>query len=162
MNEKNSGRFRGAVALPLILIIITGIYLAEALRSMRPFEEGTAGPSFFPIVVSIVMIAALAPLLWKALRGNESDKQDEKSTAVVAIAEPVKVVLLTIGYIAAFKPAGYFISTAVYVLALLYVFKFKGRKPFVNVFWAVLIAGVCFLLFSEIFQIRLPKLGGII
>lgn len=158
MDEKHKVRFGGQVVLPAILVVVTVIYLIEGLRTMRPFEEGTAGPSFFPIVIAVIMIVALASILWRDLRpAGQSEK-----TEPVALAEPIKVVVLTIGYIALFKPVGYFISTAMYVLALLYVFRFKAKNPFVTVLWAVLIAGACFVLFSEVFQIRLPKLGGVI
>ncbi len=162
VNAKKNSRLSSAVILPATLILVTVVYLIEAIRNVRPLEEGTAGPSFFPIVVSVVMLAALLPLLWSGWRKTapSEEKTDEKEP--VSMAAPVKVVLLTAAYIALFKPVGYFISSALYVLALLYVFRFKGRHPLMNVFWAVVIAGLCFVLFSEIFQIRLPKLGEII
>ncbi len=160
MNAKKNNRLSGAVILPATLILVTLIYLIEAIRNVRPLEEGTAGPSFFPIVISVVMLAALLPLLWSGWRRTDTSEAAESEP--ISFAAPVKVVILTAGYIALFKPIGYFISTALYVLALLYVFRFKGRSPLINVFWAVVIAGLCFVLFSEIFQIRLPKLGEII
>lgn len=156
MNEKPKTALGGEVVLPVVLIVVTVAYLIEALRTLRPFQEGTAGPSFFPIVISAVMLAALASLLWSSLKGRK------KKGEAVALAEPIKVVLVTVGYIALFQPVGYFLSTTAYVLALLYVFRFKARNVFVTVLWALLIAGACFVLFSEIFRIRLPKLGGII
>ena len=162
MSTKKDKRFGGAVILPATLIVVTVIYLIEAIRNVRPLEEGTAGPSFFPIVISVVMLVALLQLLWNGWRqaGTEEAKEDDGEP--INLAAPVKIVILTAAYIALFKPVGYFISTALYVLALLYVFDFKGKHPLMNVFWAVVIAGLCFVLFSEIFQIRLPKLGEII
>ena len=163
MSTKKNSRFGGAVILPATLIVVTVIYLIEAIRNVRPLEEGTAGPSFFPIVISVVMLIALSQLLWSGWRQTESTEgEKDDGEEPVSLAAPVKVVILTAAYIALFKPVGYFISTALYVLALLYVFRFKGRHPLMNVFWAVVIAGLCFVLFSEIFQIRLPKLGEII
>lgn len=146
------------MALPAILIVVTVGYMIEGLRTLQPFQEGTAGPSFFPIVVSVVMLVALASVCRDGLRRTGPKEKEE----LAALAEPLKVVLLTAIYIAMFRPAGYFLSTAAYVLSLLFVFRFKARNMFVNVLWAVLIAGACFVLFSEVFQIRLPKLGGII
>lgn len=162
MSAKQNSRLCGAVILPAALMVITVIYLIDALRKVRPLEEGTAGPAFFPIVISIVMIVALLSLVWNGWRKIGSPEKEGNAVEAVALAEPIKVVFLTAGYIAVFKPAGYFLSTAAYVLALLLVFRFKARNVFVNIFWAVIIAGVCFVLFSQIFQIRLPTLGWII
>ena len=162
MNTKKRHRIGGAVILPTTLSVITVIYLIEALRNVRPLEEGTAGPSFFPIVISIVMLFALLQLLWSGWRKIGLSEEKGDNTEPVKFAEPIKVVLLTAGYIALFKPAGYFLSTLVYVLALLFVFRFKARNVFVNIFWAIIIAGIGFVLFAEIFQIRLPTLGWII
>lgn len=161
MNGAKKSRFGAAVVLPVVLIVVTVVYLFEALRTMGPLEEGTGGPSFFPVVVSVIMLIALVPVLLKGLRAAPPADADTPARPI-DYAAPVQVVLATVVYIALFKPAGYFLSTALYVLALLFVFRFKGRNRFVNLLWAVLIAGGCFLLFSEIFQIRLPKLGGII
>ena len=163
MNDNTRPRNGGAVILPIVLIVFTAAYLFEAVRTLRPVEEGTAGPSFFPIVIAVIMLVALVPVLVQGLRATKAPAGGADAPDTPASwREPVLVVLLTVGYIALFKPAGYFLSTAAYVLTLLHVFRFKGRNMFVNLFWAVLIAGACFLLFSEIFQIRLPKLGGII
>jgi len=156
LNEKPKSTLGGNLVLPAILIVVTVAYLIEALRTLRPFQEGTAGPSFFPIVISVIMLAALVSVVWSGL------KSQNKKAETVAVAQPIKVVVVTIVYIAIFQPAGYFLSTTAYVLALLYVFGFKARNVFITVLWSVLIAGSCFLLFSEIFRIRLPKLGGII
>lgn len=158
MNEEKKSRFGGEVVLPAVLIVVALVYLVEGVRTLESFQEGTAGPSFFPIVISIIMIAALTSVLWNGLRGTARREKTEP----VAFAEPIKVVLLTIGYIILFKPAGYFLSTTAYVFVLLYVFKFKARNIFVSMLWSVLIAGICFVLFSKIFQIRLPALYGII
>jgi putative tricarboxylic transport membrane protein len=158
LNEKPKAGLGGEFVLPAILIVVTAVYLIEGMRTLRPFQEGTAGPSFFPIVVSVIMIVALGSVMWGAWR--RTGRREEAAPA--ALAEPIKVVLVTAVYIALFRPAGYFVSTALYVLALLYVFRFKARHAWVNLVWAVLISGACFVLFSEVFRIRLPKLGGII
>lgn len=158
MNDKQSRRFAGAVILPAVLAVVTVAYLIEAMLTLRPIQEGTAGPSFFPIVISAVMLIALAAVVRREWR----KAAEGRPAPWTALGAPLKVVVVTAVYIAAFQPLGYFISTALYVLALLLVFRFKGRGAWVSVVWAVVISGACWLLFAQVFQIRLPRLEGFI
>jgi len=158
VNEQKKSWLDGEIVLPVVLLAVTAAYLAEAMLTLEPSQEGTAGPSFFPIVISAVMIVALVSVLWRGLRSATAGG----GAGLAVLAGPAKVALLTVGYILLFKPAGYFVSTTVYVFALLYVFRFKSGNILLSVLWSVLIAGGCFVLFAKVFQIRLPALYGVI
>lgn len=141
----------------VVLPIVTVVYFFEALRLTPWGSEERVSVSFFPIVLSIAMFFALACMYWQRRRGHANEHQSS-----LQIANPLKIVGLTAVYILLFKPVGYVISTTFYIYGLFFVFQYAQERPWRGVVFAVLIMAIFYLFFGVGFQVRLPKLLGII
>lgn len=141
----------GRIVLPVVLLVLTTAYLLNALGITTAYDDAGVGPSFFPVVLSVVMYAALLAVLFQAVR------EPRGAAAPLRLKDPTKVVLLTAAYIALFRPLGYFIATTLYVWSLFLVFDFGSRNHFWRVAGAILIAIAAWLLFDVAFGVRLPK-----
>jgi putative tricarboxylic transport membrane protein len=159
MDEKAKSGLGLPVILPVILIAGTIGYLATALWTAPLIENGAVSASFFPVVISVVMLAASASTLIDALRAREAAGSH---AARSPMRPPLLVGGLTAAYVALFEPVGYFIATTAYVLGLLYVLKCRVRHPVARLLIAVAVAGVFYVFYAEIFRLRLPKLGEFI
>jgi putative tricarboxylic transport membrane protein len=142
----------GRITLPVVLFVVTTAYLLNALQVTTAYDDVGVGPTFFPVVLSVVMYCALAAVLFHALRAPRG-----AAATPLRLKDPVKIVLLTAAYIALFRPLGYFISTTLYVWSLFLVFEFGSRNQIWKVVSAVLIAVAAWLLFDVAFGVRLPK-----
>ena len=77
--------------LPAVLFVVTTIYLVAALGIRPQYDEGLVGPSFLPIVISVVMYLGLAAV---ATAHSESlEHLAEIGTAVLGVL----VALLAVG-----------------------------------------------------------------
>jgi putative tricarboxylic transport membrane protein len=141
----------GRIVLPVVLFVVTTAYLLNALQVTTAYDDEGVGPTFFPVVLSVVMYCALAAVLFQALRAPRA------AAAPLRLKDPVKIVLLTAVYIALFRPLGYFIATTLYVWSLFLVFDFGSRNQIWKVVSAIAIAVAAWLLFDVAFGIRLPK-----
>lgn len=163
MTPKSTGGMDKRLFLPLFLFVITSIYLASALQITPQFDEGLVGPSFVPILASILMYVSLVFVFRDIFRSERPSSDTAERTSLMA---PVKVVVATGIYIALFKPLGYPVATFLYVYALLFVFGLQGAGQIRRIVYSALITAVFFGLFDLIFQVRLPmfdpSLGGLI
>lgn len=141
----------GRITLPVVLFVVTTAYLINALQVTTAYDDEGVGPTFFPVVLSVVMYCALAAVLFQALRAPRG------AATPLRLKDPVKIVLLTAAYIVLFRPLGYFIATTLYVWSLFFVFEFGSRNQIWKVASAVAIAVAAWLLFDVAFGIRLPK-----
>ncbi len=141
----------------VVLPIVTVIYFIEALRLNPWGSEERISVSFFPIVLSIVMFFAIACMYWQRKRGTSPD-----TPAALQISNPLKIAGLTALYILLFKPAGYVISTTFYIYGLFFVFQYAQERPYKGIVYAVVIMTIFYLFFGVGFNVRLPKLMGII
>ncbi|RCK35523.1 hypothetical protein TH9_02190 [Thalassospira xiamenensis] len=157
---------KGNLILPLFLLIITTVYLATALQITPQFDEGLVGPSFVPVLASILMYVALGFVFRDILRapaptddsaGDEVTDEDKPS-----LAAAIKIVLATAIYIAAFKTLGYPLSTFLYVYALLFFFRLENTGQIRRIAYSAIITAVFYVLFVVIFQVRLPMLEGLL
>jgi len=141
----------GRITLPVVLFVVTTAYLINALQVTTAYDDEGVGPTFFPVVLSVVMYCALAAVLFQALRAPRG------AATPLRLKDPVKIVLLTAAYIVLFRPLGYFIATTLYVWSLFLVFDFGSRNQIWKVASAVAIAVAAWLLFDVAFGVRLPK-----
>ncbi len=144
---------RPPVLVPTVVIAVTLGYLATALWSAPPIENDTISASFFPVVVSTVMLVACGFALVGGVREAKPERVGPRSM------KPVLVVLLTGAYVAAFDTVGYFVSTTAYALGLLFVLECRFRNPVLRMVIAVAIAIAFYLFYAELFRLRLPTLG---
>lgn len=166
MSSASIAARREGLILPLFLLIITTIYLATALQITPQFDEGLVGPSFVPILASLLMYLALFFVFRDALKtptpAVEAAEGGDEAQEKPSLAAPIKIVFATGLYIAVFKTVGYPIATFLYVYALLYLFKLENAGQVRRIIYSVIITGVFYVLFAVIFQVRLPLLEGLL
>lgn len=152
----NVERFRkSAVLFPVFLLILTTIYLAEALSIRSQFGGDTiVGPRFMPILMAIIMYVALFVVLVGELR------QDKEVSSSGSFLRPLLVVVATGVYIALFRPLGYVPATLGFVIALFLIFDFERRRPAFFALYVILVTAIFYGLFAGIFGVRLPPMLG--
>lgn len=173
MTSKRS-RLGGGFYLPAVLAVVTAIYLIDALRLGPPMRDGNMTASFFPILMAIIMLVALLCAMVQSLRANRTTDtvaQDEATDERGEGTDPatrrrylgfspgaIGVIVLTAAYLAAFDIIGYFVSTAIYVLMLCFLFGGVRRHLPSKIAATALITIAGYLLFEIVFQVRLPTL----
>ncbi len=145
---------RNLVFLYVILAVSVG-YFVTALNLGAPTLDGGLTPSFFPILVGGAAILFATILIVQKLRsGAEADSADEPRTFT-----HVWVAVAIFGYILAFKPMGYFISSGLFVFALIVIFS-SFEKLLVKAAISAAIVVIAYLMFQQLFGVRLPTLWG--
>jgi len=150
----------------LSVCIIAGavIYLRAAMSLERLQVGDVLGPQVFPVLVAICMLCSGLLLAWETWRKQaNADNQPVSSGAAVAAEPPVQhrhLVLVAMAvwtalYYVAFEPAGYVVSTMIYLSALL--FYFHRVNPLINLAYAAAFTGAAYLLFTHFLQVVLPS-----
>ena len=152
----NVERFRkSAVLFPAFLLILTTIYLAEAVSIRSQFGGDTiVGPRFMPILMAIIMYVALIVVMVGEWR------KEAEVTASGSFLRPLMVVLATAIYIAVFRPLGYVPATLCFVIALFLIFDFERKRPVFFVLYVIAVTALFYGLFAGIFGVRLPPMLG--
>lgn len=169
------GGRRGVVAC---LLAVTLIYLVEAFKIAPPLHNGALTASFFPVLLGVVMLLALAFVVRADRHADGDSAEDEapmsesaqEATQAATSGEPtpasiwqgaLAVTLATGLYISLFASVGYFLSTFAYAFAMMLIFG-AGRPALRSLGFKALVAAVIALLgyalFELVFQVRLPTL----
>lgn len=157
MMSESKGYKDYRLILPLVLFLVTTIYLISAIQLTPQVDEGLVGPSFIPILASVLMYIALGFVVRGVLQDRESRKGEKQSFWVLA-----QMVIATAAYILLFKILGYCLSTFLYVYALLYIFDFEEKNQIKRILYSGGIMGIFYVLYAVIFQVRLPMIEGIL
>ncbi|WP_323772538.1 tripartite tricarboxylate transporter TctB family protein [Antarctobacter sp.] len=145
---------RQLVFLYVTLAVSIG-YLVTALNIGAPISDGGLTPAFFPILVGAAAIVFCSLLIVQALRAEpETAPADQKRSYT-----HVWVVVAIFFYIVAFKPLGYFVSSSLFVFALILLFS-PFEKLVLKAIISAAIVGVAFVMFQQLFGVRLPTLWG--
>ena len=148
------------IALPVALMLGTGVYLAKAFDTTSPYGSEVVSVRFFPILVAIALLVALATVAAQELRrADAEDEAGAPGTWRLRLA-PALIVGLTAVYVAVFVPLGYFLATGLYVLGLLHVFAYTDVAWPRRIVAAVAITLVGWVLFAQLFNVRLPAWPG--
>jgi len=154
---------RQLVFLYVTLAVSVG-YLVTALSLGAPVAENGLTPAFFPILVGGAAIVFCSILILQALRASADTKSDAKSDTGPATPEirnytHLWVVVAIFFYILGFKPLGYFLSSGLFVFALILLFS-KFDKLLLKAVISAAIVGTAYLMFQQLFGVRLPTLWG--
>ena len=158
---------RQLVFLYVTLAVSVG-YLVTALSLGAPVAENGLTPAFFPILVGGAAIVFCGILILQALRASSdakaAAKSDAKSDTGPATPETrnythLWVVVAIFFYILGFKPLGYFLSSGLFVFALILLFS-KFDKLLLKAVISAAIVGTAYLMFQQLFGVRLPTLWG--
>ncbi len=145
------------LVLPFLLFLGTTIYLLAAFQIKPQVDEGLVGPSFIPVLTSILMYIALFFVLKKILQDQLEQPKEKES-----LWPFIQMVIATAAYILLFKVLGYPISTFLYTYVMLYIFDLKETTQIKRILYSALITVIFYVLYSVIFQVRLPMLKGVL
>ncbi|WP_174804474.1 tripartite tricarboxylate transporter TctB family protein [Martelella limonii] len=145
--------FRTGVLLPLFLLVVTSVYLAAAFDIRSQFAgPGEMSPRSVPILLACLMYVALAVVFVIEFRKPTADGPARE------LLRPMLVIVATAGYIALFRPLGYWPATLAFTCVLFAIFHFQIRKPHIFAICAIGVTALFYGLFAGIFGVRLPTL----
>ncbi|SNR44111.1 putative tricarboxylic transport membrane protein [Puniceibacterium sediminis] len=145
---------RPLVFLYVILAVSVG-YLISALNLGAPISESGLTPSFFPILVGGAAIFFCSILILQKLRAEPEKFQSD----VPRNYTHIWVVVAIFFYILGFKPMGYFISSGLFVFALIVLFS-SFEKLLQKAAISAVIVVIAYVMFQQLFGVRLPTLWG--
>ncbi|MGY3439371.1 MULTISPECIES: tripartite tricarboxylate transporter TctB family protein [unclassified Marinovum] len=148
---------RQLVFLFVILAVSLG-YLVTAVRLGAPFADGGLTPAFFPMLVGAAAILFAGILIVQQLRAAPDETAEPAEKAPRNFTH-LWVVVAIFFYIVAFKPLGYFLSSGLFVFALILLFS-SFEKLLMKAVISAVIVGVAFLMFQQLFGVRLPTIWG--
>ncbi len=145
---------RQLVFLYIILAVSCG-YLASSQSLGSPIVDGGLTPAFFPMLVGCAAILFASMLIVQKLR----TVQEEVPATAPRTYIHLWVVVAIFFYVLAFKPLGYFLSSGLFVFALIVLFSSFEKLP-VKAALAAVVTGVAYIMFQQLFGVRLPTLWG--
>ena len=144
---------RTGVLLPLFFLIVTTVYIAAAFDIRSQFAgPGEMSPRSVPILMACLMYVALAAVFVGEFRKPTADGP------VRELLRPLLVIIATTGYIALFRPLGYWLATLAFTCVLFGIFHFQIRRPHIFAICALGVTALFYGLFAGIFGVRLPTL----
>ncbi len=108
------------------------------------------GPAMFPLILS----ASLFIVGILILISGKGEKRVDGRASLKELVRPMKIVLLTVGFIIVFGRLGYLITSFLYLFGLfLWVCRFR---PWKAVVWSILLAPASFYFFGKLLGILFP------
>ncbi|MEO9655971.1 tripartite tricarboxylate transporter TctB family protein [Marinomonas sp.] len=135
-------------------------YLVTAISLGNPIVESRLEPSFFPIVIGSFAVFFSLILLSRQFAKNKAEpktSQTDMPASEKAKFAPTLIMLAIFVYILAFSYVGYFISSYLFVLSVILIFS-SVEKFLQKAALSFIIALVGYLLFEQVFGVRLPAL----
>ncbi|WP_148255505.1 tripartite tricarboxylate transporter TctB family protein [Aidingimonas lacisalsi] len=154
---KNSVNKATTRVFPLLLLGVSVAYLVSAILLDEPITNGRLSASFFPLIVGAGSTILALILLYRSAVSSADPTKDEASSSDAH--RPLWVIAATLAYIVAFTSLGYFVASTLYVFAIILLFSDRTHllgKALI----AMVITIFGFLLFEQIFRVRLPTLWG--
>jgi len=152
-------------AFQFLVFLFSVGYLLTAINLGKPLYNNRLEPSFFPLLVGFFAVIFSAVLLFKEIvlikqktKLSQSRKEEKKMSNKTEYA-PLLIILSIFVYILAFSIAGYFISSFLFVLSIIVIFS-SLEKIIQKLLISITIVFVGYLLFEQIFGVRLPALWG--
>ena len=163
MGESRRRLSIGSIAVPSVLLVLTTMYLVEALGLGAPLDRHIPTPSFVPLVLVGLMYLSLAVVLWKTWRGAAPQHETKAATAI-SERKPLLVFLAASLYVLSFAYAGYVITTPVFVYVMLHLYGFGEPKSVSGqakrIAAAVALTALVYAFFVAGFSVRLPGIGS--
>lgn len=150
-------------ATTILLLVLTLVYASEISSVRSLFDEGFVSTRFLPSLLVGVALVAIAVIALRDLRAA-SQVDDAPAQSLLQHVKPLGLFAVVLGYIALFRPLGFFATTFAFSLCCLWLFDYAaqqeslGRRLRANLVAAIAITGVAYLLFAVAFGARLPLL----
>lgn len=149
---------------PLFLLAFSLLYLINSIFLGAPLENGRLTPSFFPLLLGVISTVFTLILLARTTKQKSdveksASAQEKVGTRKIEKYLPLLVISSTVIYIIIFPIIGYFLSSLLYVLSIIIIFS-DLKKTFIKFILAIAVVLLGYLLFEQVFRVRLPALGG--
>jgi putative tricarboxylic transport membrane protein len=138
------------ISISLALIVIAGIMIHTS-RSFPGAQGADVGASFFPVILSSVLILLSVLLMVTSMKKKTVESRSEEKS------EWKKVLLgmtCTFFYFVLLIYLGYVIATPIFLAAMMWMFNY--RRLIHVVFWSLLITGLIYVCFALLLQVPLP------
>lgn len=142
-----------------VMLAVSVGYLITAIGLGDPFAENGLTPSFFPILVGAAAILFSSILIVEQLRAAPEREIGANSSNNPGGYTHVWVTVAIFIYITLFRTAGYFLSSWLFVLALILLFS-SLEKLLQKAVISAVIVGLAYLMFQQLFGVRLPTIWG--
>ena len=158
------GSSAGAIRFHGVLALLALGYLIGGLAMGPPLEAGKLTPSFFPLLIGVLATVLCVLQWWSSVRSagaldrdNAADEGDRPRGR--RLSPELTLMLATLVYVLVFQSLGYVLSTLVYVLGVMLLF--SGLDKWLSkAMISLAITAVGFVLFNQVFNVRLPTLWG--
>lgn len=157
MSKKKS--LRSSLALPLGLLGLTLVYASGIFNIRSQFEEGFVSVTFLPKVLVVIALLAIGAIVNSEVRSARPQAKDTEST-LLDRAKPFLLFCAILGYIAAFRPIGFLISTTMLAYVCLWLFNYARGQVWLRVLVSSAITTLAYLLFAVAFGTRLALFPG--
>jgi len=148
----------------LFIFILSVGYLVTAIALGQPILEGGLEPSFYPLLLGFFSVLFSSILLYREFALFKSDSSfavnpipGREKLAEKANYAPLWIMLAIFVYILAFTTAGYFISSVLFVFSIIIIFS-SSQKIIQKSIISIVIVSLGYLVFEQMFGIRLPAL----
>lgn len=148
----------GQILFYLLFLVASIAYLVSAVNLGAPVVDAQLKPSFFPLIIGTLAVTFSIILLQRALKERrDADCNSSDPAATLGDRRPYLVMAATALYVLAFTLAGYLISSLLYVFAIMIIFS-NTEKWISKLVISALIVGFGYLIFEQLFGVRLPSL----
>lgn len=138
------------------MFVVSVVYLITGINLGAPIVNGSIEPSFFPLILGSCAVIFSSVLLFKNFVKNSEIKAKE-GNGKGPLHGVSALVFATVVYIGLFATVGYMISSILYVYATIFIFS-DSSKLIPKFFISVTIVVIGYLIFEQLFGVRLPTL----
>ena len=149
---------KGNLVFSAICIVLAVVVIGTALGypTAEDYGTGVPGPGLWPIVISTVMLACVAIMIYRAVK-----MKPENDTKIEFWNSGTKRVYLTMAILAIYllilEPVGFIISTT--VMQFIFIQWFAKKKPVITLVIAVVITMVVYLVFKFTLNVPIDSFG---
>ena len=138
--------------LLFLCIISAFLYFITFNFEVFKMDKYSLGPAFFPRFICIILfLIALILLIFSIKNKNFSKIKDKSSNLKYSVV----TIILFIIYIFLIERLGYFTSTIMFMISI--IFLLKSKSLLINIIFSVVFSSVIYLLFSKGFNVSLPE-----
>ena len=155
---------------PFFILVVSVIYLVEAISMGAPVVDQSIRPSFVPQVLGVLSTLFSLILTIKAVRqplkpdakaqAPASDTEGAEGADDASSTKPAVLTIIAISiYIGLFTTLGYVLSSLVFVFAIVVIFS-APDKWLSKLATSAAIVAFGYIVFEQLFGVRLPTLWG--
>ncbi|ONI40480.1 hypothetical protein AN639_10925 [Candidatus Epulonipiscium fishelsonii] len=123
------------------------IYVISVALTFPAGKDGVPGPGVFPIIISILMLAACVAIIFSSLKMEDIKIPWKNSGAIEAYISMIAVV----AYIVILGQVGFVVTSVIFMTLMVQWFQ-KG-SPIKNAVISVVFVGLVYLVFSEFLNV---------